>query len=325
MKNDINWKDEFSSLLLSDEQGFTCLNNAVKLKNTKLQNKKLYRYRSLKTADDLARIIHSIRSSTIYCVRRCDLNDPFELRTTLSSKNIKDYIGKNESIKSSYQSTFPDHFGKETIANAMNNDNWFEEIMKLPFGEKGLDIANRAVMPEIEMLNSLFDELFDDARIACFTEHHDNLPMWAHYTDNHKGVCLEYEISSFDKDVINAIYPVIYADELHDAVKLGFGQLQKQQLLPTGLMYYHCIQKLKKWEYEDEWRFVFMPRTKYNKIPSDYQNRGEEIVFGKPSKIILGNKISYSAEVELRCIAVEHNVTLTKMKVTPYGLEEDNL
>ena len=34
--------------------------------------------------------------------------------------------------------------------------------------------------------------------ICCFSETNDNIHMWAHYADSHKGICVEYEASGFD-------------------------------------------------------------------------------------------------------------------------------
>ena len=310
--------------MISDELSFTCLDKAKELKGTKMPSK-LYRYRSLETADGFARTIHSIRSGTIYCARGCDLNDPFELQAGLSSKSIVDYFGQSEALKLLYTSILSKHYDEEKFSNAINSDNWLEKVMELVFNGDGMAAANYAIMPEIELLNDRYKEIFSIARIACFTEKSDNLPMWANYSDNHKGICLEYDVGCLEQTITNEIYPVNYTSELFDAVKFGFEQQRKQQLLPIGLMHYLCTQKLKDWEYEKEWRYIFHPGTKYphNNIPLDYRNRGEEVIFSQPSKIILGNKISTGVESELRRVADEQKIIITKMKITPYGLEED--
>jgi len=34
--------------------------------------------------------------------------------------------------------------------------------------------------------------------ICCFSKSNDNIHMWSHYADSHKGICIEYESSGFD-------------------------------------------------------------------------------------------------------------------------------
>ena len=37
-------------------------------------------------------------------------------------------------------------------------------------------------------------------RITCFSKEKNNLLLWAHYGDNHKGICLGYELDKIDKN-----------------------------------------------------------------------------------------------------------------------------
>lgn len=34
--------------------------------------------------------------------------------------------------------------------------------------------------------------------ICCFSKSNDNIHMWSHYADSHKGICVEYDSSNFD-------------------------------------------------------------------------------------------------------------------------------
>ncbi len=47
-------------------------------------------------------------------------------------------------------------------------------------------------------------------RICCFAnpdEKNQNMPMWAHYANSHKGFCVEYKLDEYQK---SSIYPVLY-------------------------------------------------------------------------------------------------------------------
>lgn len=49
--------------------------------------------------------------------------------------------------------------------------------------------------------------------MTCMTETYDNILMWSHYANSHKGICIEYDVKKLltQKNAFNYyIYPVIY-------------------------------------------------------------------------------------------------------------------
>ena len=75
--------------------------------------------------------------------------------------------------------------------------------------------------------------LRDDCKVLCFSDDYENYfgyeyaRMWAHYGDNHKGVCLELDKTQFieeNKNIIdpNLIKPIHY-------YKLEFKNIMSQQ------------------------------------------------------------------------------------------------
>lgn len=54
------------------------------------------------------------------------------------------------------------------------------------------------------------NQMNSHTRICCFAnpdEKHQSMPMWAYYANNHRGFCVEYEITDEQKEFI---YPVSY-------------------------------------------------------------------------------------------------------------------
>lgn len=49
----------------------------------------------------------------------------------------------------------------------------------------------------ISEINKYYKKTIDSAGIGAFTIKCDNILMWSHYADNHKGICLEFD---FNKD-----------------------------------------------------------------------------------------------------------------------------
>lgn len=75
--------------------------------------------------------------------------------------------------------------------------------------------------------------------ISCFSSKFDILPMWSHYANNHKGVCIEYATQSFFDD----LHPCLYIDEIH---RIDWRNIHASLALLKG----------RAWSYEQEWRVV---------------------------------------------------------------------
>ncbi len=89
----------------------------------------------------------------------------------------------------------------------------------------------------------------DKAGIVCFSKVRDDILMWAHYADKHKGLCLEFDGSS------NCIFfgeaqPVEYED--HTPISLH--EDKERQMARV------ILTKSRHWSYEKEYR-IFRPET----------------------------------------------------------------
>jgi hypothetical protein len=88
-------------------------------------------------------------------------------------------------------------------------------------------------------------KMFHDQRasyryvVSCFSTGYKSHLMWSHYSDHHKGICLEYDIG----DIIDDIHPCIYTDDLAQ-----FDWSNNSKVL--------AIVKNTEWAYETEWRYV---------------------------------------------------------------------
>lgn len=74
-----------------------------------------------------------------------------------------------------------------------------------PFDLCPLDTTDPAISKAAEALTSHFRETM---AILCFSQNWDNLLLWSHYGDSHKGICLGFDISegepgnNYDTDVL---------------------------------------------------------------------------------------------------------------------------
>lgn len=95
---------------------------------------------------------------------------------------------------------------------------------------------------------SSINEFQNGYNICSFTENSNNPLMWSHYTNNHTGVCLKFNLD-LDENLRNLLYPVKYLDELMEIKESS--DFKKSLLV-----------KLKDWEQEKEWRII----SKKNKL-----------------------------------------------------------
>ena len=72
-----------------------------------------------------------------------------------------------------------------------------------PFEFKGVDLSNPEHRESIEILKHTYSEILG---ILCFSRRWDHPVQWAHYADNHKGLCFGFNVNS------NRLRKVNYSD-----------------------------------------------------------------------------------------------------------------
>jgi len=139
-----------------------------------------------------------------------------------------------------------------------NNDynNWFEKFHK----------EGRKVFIE----NS-YNQIKMGLRIACFTKTYKNPTMWAHYADNHRGICIGYNTL----DWIDRILMEVRYDNNRKKYNF-FDILQYNDEQSFEFIKNIATQKTKHWKYEEELRLIKHGAEKLG----DLHDRIEEITLG---------------------------------------------
>lgn len=102
--------------------------------------------------------------------------------------------------------------------------------------------------------------------VVCFSKGYQNNLLWSHYTDNHEGMCLVFDI---DEDVGDKLFKVDYTMDF-PIIDLSPEAKQHDQRVKV------VTTKSKEWEYEEEYRLVYMMKNFLN----DYRGKLVEIIFG---------------------------------------------
>ena len=124
-----------------------------------------------------------------------------------------------------------------------------------------------------------------DIAIACFSEANDSILMWSHYSDFHKGICIEYNTSNLGTTERSKLYPVLYNTEKFDSTN----DLKNHSAI---IKINYITHKAKEWCYEKEWRVA-------KKVVKDLDGKKNEsfIEWGKNiSAVYIGVKCEENIE-----------------------------
>jgi hypothetical protein len=159
-------------------------------------------------------LIEMLTTTEFYMSTRSELNDPFDSAYKISLENYLNlYFEKYPSLKSNREHVERTQLCFERMVER-GEDNWIKDI----------------------------DEQQANQRVACFTEDGNNPLMWSHYSSNHTGVCLKFDLSK-DSNLNESLLPVTYADELVE--------------VKSAVEFTKCLlTKLRTWTVEKEWRII---------------------------------------------------------------------
>jgi len=138
----------------------------------------LYKYRSIESA------IAFLKNSSIYFSNYKEFNDPFES----ACKKKLDFTPKE------YFDAFQ-RVGKNFFASAIK-----AEEIRLGYVD-GKDLLKRST-----------EEILKGFAYFCMAKEPDNILMWSHYADSHKGVCFKFDLLQ-DLDTFLITVPVDYNSE----------------------------------------------------------------------------------------------------------------
>lgn len=181
---------------------------------------------------------------------------------------------KNAQIYFNTPASFNDPFDCSVLeASVTLGDNEVVELFKryLKAGNKIVDFEINSIkdIPQqyIDQIHEASDKNLIDQQdkflnktgCTCFSEVNDNILLWSHYTDGHKGICLEFDTSF---PLFAKVKEVKYSQRFPsiDPIKMLFGsnnEISEEWLKPLCTKY-EC------WSYEKEWRLLHKePNVEY--------------------------------------------------------------
>lgn len=190
----------------------------------------LYKYRSLASDQDILRAQDLIVNNRIYFAAPSSFNDPFEGQVTIS-------FGAPLHQKFDFLTNYAlDHGLQSSQANK-----WALRVLE-----------NNIAEPEAHIHDYLREAFRNRAGICTLSEINDDILMWAHYSDSHKGICIEFTptTSVHLKWFENAV-PVTYQKEFPLVQYYESSERPSEKDALTAM-----ATKSVHWCYEKEWRLL---------------------------------------------------------------------
>jgi hypothetical protein len=251
---------------------------------------KLFKYLSYKCHS-----IENLKKRQIYFPTPSKLNDPFDCAVPFNLTDSDD-----EELENGFQFLVTPLKEKDVLANQYLTSGKPDERL------------NKDFMTLAKKVNDIQLNYFQKMGVACFSDpiskKPDNILLWSHYADGHKGFCLEFDTgyypfqeSSIDLQKVN--YRMEFPSTSSVLAAMG-GKIWIEPL----------ISKSNEWCYEDEWRLIvekgdsflyYEPRALTAVyfgclMPKDQKNEIAQILKNAPTNCyeMIRSKTTYSIEVK---------------------------
>lgn len=182
----------------------------------------IYKYCSLNAAESI------IKTNTIKFSDPASFNDPFDCDVDLLEFKLPNKLDEHTIYE------------LETIKGIFQNYLGFDDLIK----KEGF-IEKMYRKAQIEKVKG--------ARVSCFSLIENNILMWSHYADKHKGICLE-----FDSDLTSHGFTNLAEEDISEG-EVGYTEYEKTNYLSSNRIFavskiFLCKSNI--WSYEKEFRLI---------------------------------------------------------------------
>ncbi|MEQ9378910.1 MAG: DUF2971 domain-containing protein [Imperialibacter sp.] len=163
-----------------------------------------------------------------------------------------------------------------------------------PFLKRYVDVSNDVLR---EHLNDIRRQHIRRWAFCALSESPDNILMWSHYANAHRGIVIGYEFENLGNRM--TFQKVKYQDYLDEFNWLEFGRFMDGEEGFGSKILEDLSLKLKEWEYEKEWRIWANGEGYY------YYSKNEikEVYFGincqKDTKMLVARIMELPEDVKI--------------------------
>lgn len=199
------------------------------------------------------------------------------------------------------------------IENPITTEEWYEKLLATHLSDlepafrsevkATLDECMRAVHEVgIQRMNNGLRQGFG---VLSLSANPTSVLMWSHYSDSHRGFCVEYDFDSLEYSNLRKrlCFPVFYRRKRTDATRY----LRRRTMDDFNNLFgqYLCLLKSDEWSYEQEWRIV-------HAIGPDHANGLFDMP--PPSALILGARSKDDDEAWARDFCARRGIPLRRAR-----------
>ena len=312
------WTDKFRQLLL--DQTSEGWNAAIKLKEDHLPRRIFKFFRPTEYA------LKNLEEGTVFLASPEDFNDPFDSGISMNVLPLLEHLVRTqefEGLKDLEKIGLSRGDFADMLAGRVDE----EVIARMAATESGSSPeALRALVELLPTLSqSVNQEMMVDRthsffrkalKVTSFTETANSPLLWAHYAENHKGFCVEYDPRSISPNLPQRrlLFPVLYDAKRFDAgpsflksmTSRGKDDLPNQAFLAA-------LHKSPDWAYEREWRIV----------NPDGRENGFSVPMAEPTAVYGGVRMSEKDRNTLASLCSQVRVALRTPQLSADGYDID--
>ena len=203
---------------------------------------RIYRYYSFKSFRQKCGVARLLLRNAVYAADPLSFNDPFDPSTQVSFKNaspadIEEFVFNRFSHDHPQQS--PQQVRKKA-KDIIQERGWDGDALNWK-------LYNQALQDHFEK------EQASKLGIVCFSKVKDDILMWSHYADGHRGVCFEFDSTALNRP--NEQFIDVRYREHNERPSV------KEYNSDGGKDSFFLQFKSSHWDYEEECRFFYYPET----------------------------------------------------------------
>lgn len=215
-------------------------------------------------------------------------NDPFEMSPIITGAADVEHFESDSEVMAEARNQF-DRLPDED-RQRITFEQFFEEFVN----QLNLELENSGAIEEAK--NVLLPRFYAETGVLSLTEKPDNLLMWSHYTDNHRGFVIEFAADHpfFDQRMDSG-------DQFHHVRKVQYSTERPVTTIGGFLGPHSLLTKSVHWEYEQEWRMlIYLPKFTHETVTvGDEEIHLVSIPPTCISGIILGSRMPEERKAEI--------------------------
>lgn len=199
-------------------------------------------------------------------------NDPFEVKLSINGLALKsDLIKQHNEV---FEETIKNLYNKEFshLRNLISFKQFISLIDEKEILKQYLAVTNNEIFHQ-NIMKTFNEVISNKVGILSLTTKNDNLLMWAHYANEHKGFVIEFDRKNdfLNGDLNNQIY--------NGLQKVNYSKERPNKFLIETEWHEVLLTKSEEWSYEKEFRIIKQLEDADNK-------KGNIHLFKFPKKMI---------------------------------------